>query len=87
MKDSGTACAPGFRVERLYPSPTWRWPVKLYSREGMAFVDLGRGYLLCIGTEEEVLKQPAARVYEMIAEAIAVSEYQAIKIGVGKTIH
>ena len=61
--------------------------MKIYVQEKLAYVPLGGGNLLCIGSEEEVTNANPIKVVEMIAEALAVCQYHAINSSKGFTKH
>lgn len=48
------------------------------------FVDLGRGYLLRIGTKAEVDKADYAQIREMVRKAVADDQFQAIIVSPDK---
>ena len=47
----------------------------VYFQEGQAFVEIGNGYFLCIGTLEEVAKATPSEVVKMVNEAIAFNRF------------
>lgn len=61
--------------------------VDIFVQNTNAFVSLGNGYLLCIGTRAEVDKADATRIAEMIQEAMAFSRYQTIGSAKGMRLH
>lgn len=52
--------------------------MKLSVLKKMVFVDIGKGYMLAIGTEEEVQQATIEQVGQMILEAIALSQFRDI---------
>lgn len=50
----------------------------IYTKDGMAFVDLGNGYMLAIGTEAEVEKASVITLAEMISRALATRKFQSL---------
>lgn len=59
----------------------------IYVKDRWAFVDLGKGYLLCIGTKDEVEKADRAEIGRMIQEALATSQYHSVKDSQGQRVH
>lgn len=53
--------------------------IKLYLREGWAFVDIGDGYMLCIGKEEDIKDVTPAKIGQMYREALATSQYHGLE--------
>ena len=60
--------------------------MRVYLLDEMCFVEIGKGYLLCIGTKEEVQsgKKP---VEELVWEAKVHSQFQNITISTGQRVH
>jgi len=61
--------------------------VDIYLMEGMAFVDLKKGYMLCIGTKKEVDEADGQRLMQMIREAIVMSQFRSIETSKGKVVN
>ena len=61
--------------------------IVVYFQDGDAFVDIGNGYLLCIGTLEEVSKANATEVVNMVNAAIALNKYRGIDTAKGVIKH
>lgn len=61
--------------------------IEVYLMDGMAFVDLGAGYMLCIGSKAEVDKATPERLMEMINEAVMHSKYRGIESSKGVVVH
>lgn len=61
--------------------------VKVYLLGDMCFVKIEQGFLLCIGTLEEVSKANEKRVIEMVWEAVAICEFQKIELSEKLTLH
>ena len=59
----------------------------VYFQDGDAYVDIGNGYLLCIGTLEEVSKANSTQVVDMVNAAIALNKYRGIDTEVGVIKH
>jgi hypothetical protein len=53
--------------------------MKLYILGNWVFADCFKGYMLAIGTREDVENQPLSKIGEMILEAIAVSQYRSME--------
>ena len=54
--------------------------------QGYAFVDIGKSYYICIGTEEEVKGASDSEIAEMIRTAIAMSQYNTLEMTTGLTL-
>ena len=52
--------------------------------QGMAFV--GDKYLICIGTEEEVVKATCEQLSKMVIEAVATAKFNGIGSSQGRTV-
>lgn len=50
----------------------------IYLLGNWAFVDMGKGYMLCIGTKEDVDAADAAEIGKMVQEAIAVAKFRSM---------
>lgn len=61
--------------------------IDIYLMDGMAFVNLGNGYMLCIGSKSDVDKASPQRIVEMIDEAVACSKYRSIATSKGAVLH
>lgn len=62
--------------------------MKVSVMDKQAFVDLGQGYQLCIGTEREVQEASIEQqIGEMILSAVAWSRFRRIEKGRGMTLH
>lgn len=62
--------------------------MKIYLKDEWAFVDMGTGYLLCIGRKEDVDRATSeAEVAKMVREAVATSQYQLIASGRKHVLH
>ncbi len=61
--------------------------MNIYLRGAWAFVDLGNGYLLCIGRKEEVIGAGDAKISEMIREAVATARYHDMTVKPGEAVH
>ena len=59
----------------------------IYIVDGMAFVDLGKGYLLCIGKESEVKEADEQKITDMIRFAVAYSQWCSMESSSGETRH
>ena len=59
----------------------------LYVREGLVFVDLRDGYLLCIGRKEEVDGASDEKIRQMIKYAVIYAQYQSIESSEGQLCH
>lgn len=49
--------------------------IEIYVMKGMAFIDLGNGYMLCIGSKDEVDEASPDRLLAMVNEAVIHSRY------------
>lgn len=59
----------------------------IYIIKDCAFVDLNKGYLLCIGSKEEVEKADAEQIDRMVREAIATSLFRNITSSQGQKLN
>lgn len=59
----------------------------LYAKDGMVFVDLNKGYLLCIGTLAEVENASAEKIERMVWEAIKLAQYRSIDSSKNQTVN
>lgn len=59
--------------------------MSIYLMDDMAFVDLGKGYLLCIGSKAEIDNADEEKIRRMITEAVAYSKFRSITRTVGKS--
>ena len=53
--------------------------MKIFLMGEMAFIDISKGFMLCIGSKDEAMEASAERLIEMINEAIAWSKYREIE--------
>lgn len=60
--------------------------IDIFLMGDMAFVDLGDGYMLCIGSRTEVDEASPQRLMEMINEAVIYSKYRGIENSVGQML-
>lgn len=58
--------------------------MNIYLQGNNAFVDLGKGYLLCIGTRQEVDKADETKLVAMIWRAVVQSQFNAIVVSPSK---
>lgn len=56
-------------------------------KDGNAFVDIGNGYCLCIGREDEARQADATKITEMVNYAIAYSRYMSIGSARGNSVN
>jgi hypothetical protein len=61
--------------------------MKIYLMGDSAFVDVGKGYLLCIGSKTEVDEAKPGRLLDMIEEAIAHSKWRSMESSKGMVLH
>lgn len=61
--------------------------MKIFLMGNMAFVDIYKGYMLCIGSKAEVDAASPQHLIEMIHEAIAYSQFRSINVSKGQTLH
>lgn len=59
----------------------------IFLQKDKAFVDLGNGYMLCIGTKAEVDQADATRIGEMIKEAVVYAQWRSIVSSRSMTLH
>lgn len=50
--------------------------VQLYRKDGMIYVEVVTGYLLCIGREDEVAGKSEKEIIEMICHALALAHFR-----------
>ena len=55
--------------------------------EKYAYIDIGNGDLVCIGTKEEAHKASVEQLAEMITHAIAIAYYNTIESGKRRVLH
>ncbi len=61
--------------------------MKVELHEKHAFIDLGDGNLLCIGTRDEVHAASIEELNQMILEAVIVNQYHEIANSKERTVH
>lgn len=60
--------------------------INIYLMGEMAFIDLGDGYMLCIGSKTEVDEASPTRLWEMVNEAVVHSRYRSISSSKGMVL-
>lgn len=61
--------------------------MKIYLMGEQCFVDLSKDKMLCIGSKEEVDRADGKQVVELIAQAMAWSQFREIESAQGQTRH
>ena len=61
--------------------------MSIYLMGDQAFVDIGDGYMLCVGSKKEVQEADEKQLVEMIVSAITWSRYRAIGSAKGLVTH
>jgi hypothetical protein len=59
----------------------------IYLKKKMAYVDFAKGYMLCIGTKEEVDNASNEQILRMIWEAIALAQFNSITDSRCRRVH
>lgn len=61
--------------------------MKIYLLDDNAFVEFGKGYMLCIGTKKEVDDATPQKITEMVDFAIAYSKFRCLEIWKDTRVH
>ena len=61
-----------------YPEENMKGQIVVYFQEGDAFVDIGNGFLICIGTKEEAETADQVKLAEMITRALTLRRFESM---------